>query len=235
MADRRRQFLALIALLGVLAVGSPGTPAGLAQAERPFRLPFASPAGPNTWLMIQPYGNTVFAYRLRRSLYAGGQGIHFGIDLAAACGTEVVAVGDGRVTSIDSPVFGAGPHSLMIDHAGGYASFYGHLLKRPVLQIGQTVAAGEVVALSGDPDATCTSRPHLHLEIRSTPGYNRAYNPILLIEADWQALARIGGGPVRFEQDLADPRRWQSLEDQPETRFGSGLVNDYFQAWPPDW
>ncbi|MGH2628721.1 MAG: M23 family metallopeptidase [Anaerolineales bacterium] len=224
-----------LALLSALIAGGLGIPAESAQIERPFRLPFASPSGPDSWLMIQPYGNTVFAYRLRRSLYGAGQGIHFGIDLAAACGTEVVAVGEGRVTALDSPVFGAGPHSLMIDHPNGYASFYGHLLQRPDLEIGQLVTTGEVVGLSGDPDGSCTSRPHLHLEIRSSPGHNRAYNPILLIDADWEALALVGSGPVRFEQDLADPRRWQTLSDQPDPSFGGALLNDYPQAWPPDW
>ena len=234
-AVSRRRISIALALFATILVAGLAKPASSAQSERPFRLPFASPPGPDTWLMIQPYGNTVFAYRLRRSLYGSGQGIHFGVDLAAACGTEVVAIGEGRVTAVDSPVFGAGPHTLMIDHPNGYASFYGHLLQRPDLEIGQEVEAGEVVGLSGDPDGTCTSRPHLHLEIRSTPGYNRAYNPILLIAADWEALARFGGGPVRFEQDLADPRRWQSLSDQPETRFSAELINDYPLAWPPDW
>lgn len=235
MADSRRLTGVVLALLATFVAAGAAGPVESAQSARPFRLPFASPPGPDTWLMIQPYGNTVFAFRLRRSLYGAGQGIHFGIDLAAACSTEVVAIGDGRVTSLDSPVFGAGPHSLMVDHPNGYASFYGHLLERPDLVIGQAVEAGEGVGLSGDPDGTCTSRPHLHLEIRSAPSYSRAYNPILLIEADWEALARFGAGPVRFEQDLADPRRWQSLSEQPETRFGAGLLNDYALAWPPDW
>ncbi|MGD8823054.1 MAG: M23 family metallopeptidase, partial [Anaerolineales bacterium] len=101
--------------------------APLKDTEPPFILPFAGEPGPNTWMFVQGYGNTHFAYLFRYSTYGAGQGIHFGIDLAAPCGTEVRAIGDGVVTEVDS-WHGAGPHNLMIDHDNGYASFYGHLM-----------------------------------------------------------------------------------------------------------
>jgi len=135
--------------------------------------------------MGQAYGNTTGAYRQRRAFYEAGQGIHFGIDLMARCGYPIVAIGDGVVSKVDALEHGSAPHNLMIDHANGYASFYGHLLERPSLQIGQAVEAGEEVAKVGDPDSSCTSRPHLHLEIRNAGAYNQAFNPIKLIAADW--------------------------------------------------
>ena len=93
-----------------------------AEDELPFHLPFAEPPGPYTWLMAQPYGNTVGAYFQRHRTYAASGGIHFGVDLAAPCGTELVAVADGVVFAVDGP-FGAPPHNLMIDHPEfGYAS-----------------------------------------------------------------------------------------------------------------
>lgn len=198
-----------------------------------FGMPFAVPPGPDSWLIVQPYGNTIFAYRERRSFYGAGQGLHFGIDLAARCGTEVVAIGDGIVAGVDQTAHGAGPHNLMIDHPNGYASFYGHLLQRPRLNVGDEIQRGDPIALSGDPDLTCTSRPHLHLEIRDAPAHRIAFNPFPLIEANWDQIALVGGGPIRFEQDLAEPRRWQSLNDQPEVRFGGPLLNDYADPWPP--
>lgn len=225
-------WLSLIAALG----RAPAPLAAGAQAPQdvpPFRLPFEGPPGPDTWLLIQPYGNTTFAYRTRRSVYAAGQGLHFGLDLAAPCGTPVVAIGDGTVVEVDNAYHGAGPHNLVIDHPNGYASLYGHLLLRPQVAIGQEVGAGEVVALSGDPDLTCTSRPHLHLEIRDAPAHRRAFNPLALIDADWHQIALAGGAPWRFEQDLSQPRRWQDLLDQPEILFGGPLLNDYAEAWPP--
>ena len=53
--------------------------------------------------------------------------------------------------------------------------------------------------------------------------------------ADWERIALIGGHPITFEQDINHPRRWQELLDQPNVRFGSHLVNDYENPWPPDW
>jgi murein DD-endopeptidase MepM/ murein hydrolase activator NlpD len=204
-------------------------------ASKPFRLPFDGPPGPDTWLMGQAYGNTVGAYRQRREFYEAGQGIHFGIDFSARCGTPVVAIGDGVITKVDALEHGSAPHNLMIDHANGYASFYGHLLERPDWQPGQIVKAGQVVAKSGDPDGTCSSRPHLHLEIRNAGLYNKAYNPVKLIDADWDALALVGSFGAGFARDLQNPRRWQNLEDQPDIAFWGPMLNDYAQAWPPDW
>jgi murein DD-endopeptidase MepM/ murein hydrolase activator NlpD len=205
------------------------------RTERPFGLPLEGPPSPSTWLLVQPYGNTTLAYRTRRSFYGAGQGLHFGIDLSARCGTPVVAVGDGVVVEVDNLYHGAGPHNLMIDHSNGYASFYGHLLERPALRRGETVTRGQVVARTGDPDGTCTSRPHLHLEIRDAPSHATALNPAALVDADWESIAAIGASPLSFEQDLADPRRWQTLFDQPDVHFGNALLNEYDDAWPPPW
>ena len=47
--------------------------------------------------MAQAYGNTTGAYRQRRTTYAAGQGIHFGTDFTARCGTPLVAMADGVV------------------------------------------------------------------------------------------------------------------------------------------
>lgn len=197
-----------------------------------FILPFAAPPGPDTWLLGQPYGNTVGAYFQRNIFYQAGQGLHFGLDFSAPCGSEVVAIGDGVVTEVDGQ-HGSPPHNLMIDHPNGYSSFYGHLLETPHLIPGQTVKQGQVVALSGDSFGTCRSAPHLHLEIRNNY-HNRAYNPVPLIQADWDSLALIGGFSRGFERDLTNPRRWQTLGDQPDVTFGGPLLNEYEEPWPPE-
>ena len=231
-------FLVSIPILSSLRPGD-GAAAGPAALqppeERPFRLPFLDPPGPGTWLLGQAYGNTTGAYRQRRIIYEAGQGVHFGVDLSARCGTPIVAIGDGVVTKVDALEHGSAPHNLMIDHANGYASFYGHLLERPALEPGQTVQAGEIVAKVGDPDGNCASRPHLHLEIRNAGLYTQAFNPMLLIEADWDSLALVGPFGTGFARDLSEPRRWQSLYDQPEVRFWGPILNDYANPWPIDW
>lgn len=238
LSTRGVRLLKLSALLflGLAVAVSAGRAARpLPQSDPPFRLPFTDPPGPNTWLLVQPYGNTIGAFYGRKSTYFAGQGLHFGVDLTARCGTPVVAIGEGVVAKVDAAEHGSAPHNLMIDHPNGYASFYGHLLERPALTAGETVTRGQRVALVGDPDETCTSRPHLHLEIRNAGEYTRAFNPLPLIDTDWHTLALVGGAQPGFARNLSDPRRWQRLHNQPEVIFGGPLLNDYDEPWPLDW
>ena len=214
--------------------GVPAQDVPSAPVERPFQLPFAQPSGPDTWLMGQPYGNTTGAYRQRFTTYGASGGIHFGLDLAAPCGTEVVAIADGIVFAVDGP-FGSPPHNLMIDHPQlGYASMYGHLLEAPDMIPGQRVEQGEVIALTGDSAETCYLRPHLHLEIRDLKHF-RKFNPMVLIEADWDSLSLSGSDGRDFARDLDEPRKWQSLYDQPEAQTGGPIINDFDNPWPLDW
>lgn len=238
--SRRVAWLGLcLALLVSTAAAAPventaGSPVQQdTESARPFILPFAEPPGPDTWLMGQAYGNTIGAYFNRNTTYRYSQGIHFGVDLSAPCGTEIVAVADGVVALVDAMSYGSAPHNLIIDHPElGYATLYGHLLERPKLTKGQQVKQGEVVALSGDPDETCVGRPHLHLEIRDYPGRAWKYNPVNLIDADWDNLALVGSFRAGFERDLDDPRKWQHLDDQPPAVSGGRIINDFANPWP---
>jgi murein DD-endopeptidase MepM/ murein hydrolase activator NlpD len=121
----------------------------------------------------------------------------------------------------------------VIDHPNGYSSLYGHLYEAPNLKPGQPVKAGEVIALSGDSYGTCRSAPHLHLEIRDLT-HLKAYNPVPLIAADWDALLMFGAGGSSFEKDLDAPREWQRINDQPDIQFGGRLLNDFDNPWPRD-
>jgi murein DD-endopeptidase MepM/ murein hydrolase activator NlpD len=225
-------LLAVLALAaGLHALGSrPPARSAAAAGARPFGLPLAGPPGLSTWHLSQAYGNTTYAYGERSDLYSSGQGMHMGIDLATACGTPVVAIGDGTVISVDGRG-GSPPHNLMIRHPEGYVSFYGHLLERPVVAVGQSVQRGQPVAFTGDMNGNCNGSPHLHLEIRDT-SLNRTYNPVTLIDADWHGIALLGPRPLTFERDLDVPRQWQSLDDQPPLVLGGPLLNDYEKAWP---
>ncbi|MEW6568176.1 MAG: hypothetical protein AB1449_08440 [Chloroflexota bacterium] len=68
-------LLALALLAGLEPQVPPTRAAPPADTETPpFRLPFTEPPGPDTWLLIQPYGNTTFAFTYRRLVYGAGQG-----------------------------------------------------------------------------------------------------------------------------------------------------------------
>ncbi|MBZ9751515.1 M23 family metallopeptidase [Deinococcus sp. HMF7604] len=213
-----------------------GKPAAFSSLPRPtgqYGLPFASPPGPDTWLLGQFYGNTAFAYEQRRTLYGNGQGMHFGLDFSAPCGTPVVAITDGVVSEVDGP-HGSAPHNLVINHPDGLSSLYGHLLSKPAVKVGQRVRRGEVVARSGDSQGTCVSEPHLHLEIRDH-SHQLLFNPVGYLRADWASLGLVnpdmaGAG---FQQDLRQPSAWQTPEDQPSVRLHGPLLNNFAQPWPP--
>jgi murein DD-endopeptidase MepM/ murein hydrolase activator NlpD len=231
---RLRVAVAGVALLALLTLPIAGHAAPSTAPEKPFILPFAKPPGPDTWLLGQTYGNTTGAYRQRETTYVRSQGIHFGVDFSAPCGTELLALADGVVFAVDNLNFGSAPHNLIIDHPQtGYASLYGHLLQKPDLRVGQTVKQGEVIALSGDSLGTCYGRPHLHLEIRNLT-HERKFNPIPLIDADWDNLALIGPFSGSFQRDLDHPRKWQQLDDQPDSVSGGPLLNNFARPWPPD-
>ena len=90
---------------------------------------------------------------------------HHGVDLRARRGTPVLAVADGVVeTSSDLDAGGAKyGKTVTIAHADGHRSVYAHLDSRKVAA-GDTVHAGQVIALSGASGKV--SGPHLHLELR---------------------------------------------------------------------
>ena len=204
-----------------------------AQTAKPFILPIGLPPGPSTWLLGQPYGNTIGAFVNGDRWYSAGQRLHFGLDFSMPCGTPLVAVADGEVAFVDDLGFGSGPHNLLLRHPqAGLISLYGHLLERPQLTPGQPVRQGDVVARSGDPDVTCDSRPHLHFEVRSLD-YFTAYNPVMYIEANWHALSAIGAFRYpQFQQDLDNARRWMSIDDQPPVAFGGRSLNSYAAPFP---
>ncbi len=224
--------------LGLGVAGASGLALGPKSLEilqaAPFGLPYPGAPGPASWFLRQWYGNTRWAYRQRRALYSGGQGLHFGVDFFAPCGTPVLAIGDGTVTAVDGP-YGALPHNLLIRHANGLVSLYGHLQQASSLRVGQTIKRGEAVGVTGAPThegADCDTHPHLHLEIRQG-NLGGTLNPLTLIEADWPALTLGATGEgLQFQLDLDHPDRWQSILDQPPVRFGAALLNDYANTWP---
>ena len=86
---------------------------------------------------------------------------HFAIDIAVDTGTPVKAISDGRVV-LSEWTMETG-HVIIIDHGDMLLSVYKHnssLVKKQ----NELVAAGEVIALSGN-QGTLTTGPHLHFEL----------------------------------------------------------------------
>ncbi len=90
-----------------------------------------------------------------------GSSSHEGIDIGVPEGTPVVAAGDGKV--IFAADHGAYGNVVIIQHTDNYFTVYAHNSKL-LVQEGQTVKAGEKIALSGSTGRS--SGPHLHFEVR---------------------------------------------------------------------
>ncbi len=106
------------------------------------REPFAQRRGHLSWPLLEG--------RLRAGFGSGKEGSELTLDgvlLVAREGEEVRAVYDGRVVYADW-LRGFGM-LLVIDHGDGYMSLYGHN-QVLLLEVGEWVAAGEVIALSGN-------------------------------------------------------------------------------------
>lgn len=87
--------------------------------------------------------------------------MHNGLDMDGPMGGPIVAAGAGRV--IYAGWKGGYGKTVMIDHGGGMVTLYAHQ-SRLAVEVGQQVAAGQVVGYIGS--TGLSTGPHLHFEVR---------------------------------------------------------------------
>lgn len=98
---------------------------------------------------------------------------HKGLDIAAPVGSPVVACADGKIVFTGSQKrFRRYGNTVLIEHGNGAYTYYAHLSKILVKQ-GQSIKAGQKIALVGNTGRS--TGPHLHLEVRVA---NQMYNPL---------------------------------------------------------
>jgi len=123
---------------------------------------------PSRWPLEVP------SYRTRGMVTdTASEEVHPGIDLAVPEGSKVKASGGGIVQR-------AGTDSayglfVLLQHPSGYQTMYGHL-SRILVSRGDTVAGGQVIALSGNTGRS--TAPHLHFEVRLN---GRSVDPTKLV------------------------------------------------------
>ncbi|MFG2313179.1 M23 family metallopeptidase [Streptomyces sp. NPDC048566] len=108
---------------------------------------------------------------------------HSGQDYAVPLGTDVVAAHGGTVVKAGGNGAGDGPaygNAIVIKHGNGTYSQYAHLSRIDV-KIGQVVKTGQHIAKSGNTGNS--SGPHLHFEIRKTPNYGSAIDPVAFLHS----------------------------------------------------
>ena len=92
----------------------------------------------------------------------GGEGtqVHTGVDIGVPSGTHVQATAAGRVVAAGwNTIYG---YEVRIDHGQGLQTLYGHN-SQLLVRLGQDVAKGQVISLSGSTGAS--TGPHVHYEI----------------------------------------------------------------------
>ncbi|MEV7420485.1 M23 family metallopeptidase [Streptomyces sp. NPDC089919] len=167
-ARRTRGVIAAVGAGALMALGA-GHAAFAAEAKP------AAPAKAVAWT------DPVDHYTLSATFGKGGtlwSHKHSGQDFAVPVGTPVKAVHGGTVVKAGPNGAGDGPaygNAVVIKHGNGTYSQYAHLSKVQV-KIGQKVATNQQIALSGNTGNS--TGPHLHFEIRTTPNYGSAVNPV---------------------------------------------------------
>ena len=101
---------------------------------------------------------------------------HSGIDIAVPLGSPVRAAGGGMVEK-------AGTDSalglfVLLQHPGRYETMYGHA-SRLLVREGDSVQAGQVIALSGSTGHS--TAPHLHFEIRLD---GKSLDPLTIVKRE---------------------------------------------------
>lgn len=109
---------------------------------------------PDVWLL------PMHGYQLSSSYGTRWGTMHNGVDLAAPTGTPIYTVHSGTVTH--SRWSGGYGYLVIVEHDNGVETLYAHASELLVYE-GQEVAAGEMVALTGNTGYSLG--PHLHLEV----------------------------------------------------------------------
>ena len=145
-------------IYNLIRYGAAGGSSGFDGSDVPFigADGFCSPIGEN-WrnVVTSEFGN-------RRDPFTGERRGHTGMDLAVPTGTSVRAALPGTVT-VSTYNRGGYGYYVMIDHGSGLSTLYGHN-SQLLARVGQTVEAGDVIALSGSTGRS--TGPHLHFEVR---------------------------------------------------------------------
>ena len=126
----------------------------------------ATPSLPTAWPLTER------GFVTQELIDADG-GEHPGLDIAVPTDSYVRAAGAGTVVDAgEDPVYG---RFVVIDHGDGYSSLYGHASLR-LVERGQRVRQGEVIALSGSTGRS--TAPHLHFEVLLN---GEAIDPLTLV------------------------------------------------------
>ena len=136
--------------------------------ERTLEVEQSLPAG----LPLRGHGEVTSYFGRRKNPFGPGVEFHDGLDFSAPYGAPVYATGSGVV--VQAGWMGVYGLAVVVDHARGYRTLYGHL-SRLAVRPGQRVARGGLLGYVGSTGRS--TGPHLHYGVYryGTPVDPRAY------------------------------------------------------------
>ena len=136
--------------------------------ERTLEVEQSLPAG----LPLRGHWEVTSYFGRRKNPFGPGVEFHDGLDFSAPYGAPVYATGSGVV--VQAGWMGVYGLAVVVDHARGYRTLYGHL-SRLAVRPGQRVARGGLLGYVGSTGRS--TGPHLHYGVYryGTPVDPRAY------------------------------------------------------------
>lgn len=134
--------------------------------ENPLEIPCIPSLPP---LGLENLGSVSSGYGMRYHPLGFHPKRHQGIDFAVPKGTPVLATAKGLV--LERAHSAALGNHIRLQHPHGFESRYAHL-EVSLVQVGDTIKAGEVIGFSGDSGRV--TGPHLHYEVRQ---HGKSLNP----------------------------------------------------------
>jgi murein DD-endopeptidase MepM/ murein hydrolase activator NlpD len=115
---------------------------------------------------VRPGVNSSFAWPVRGRISQYYHAGHDGIDIVRYRGAPIRSMAFGVVTYVGWNPWDQHGRAFMVvvTHAGGYETLYGHLQPRRVVRVGEEVRKGQVIGYMGNTGNS--TGPHLHLELR---------------------------------------------------------------------
>ncbi|MGW7693168.1 M23 family metallopeptidase [Streptomyces asiaticus] len=158
-----------------VGAGTAASAPSVGQAAAKAPAPKAPAKAANAWETPVDKYSIGAAFGLAGNLWSHN---HSGQDFVVPTGTPVHAAHGGVVVKAGPNGGGDGPaygNAIVIKHDNATYSQYAHLSRIDV-RIGQSVSTGQQIGLSGSTGNS--TGPHLHFEIRTTPNYGSAVEPL---------------------------------------------------------
>lgn len=133
---------------------------------------------------VPGYKGITSQYGMRVHPITGAYKLHTGVDIGAPIGAKFLAVANGIV--VKATFNSAYGNMVIIDHGGGVQTLYAHG-SEIIVQVGQTVTAGDEVLKVGS--TGYSTGPHAHFEIRVN---GQTVNPLNFLPKENKEIQQLG-------------------------------------------